>query len=83
MYILPVPPVLTSMLKLFIFALYIDHQEVNTVCGFQKMKLFYMKFETFKAATTYIMIFLVMTPCSLEGGYQHFGGTSCFHLQGT
>lgn len=24
-----------------------------------------------------------MTRCSLAGGYQHFGETSCFHLQGT
>lgn len=39
MYILPAPPILTSMLKLFIFACYIDHQRVNTVCGFQKMKV--------------------------------------------
>lgn len=38
MYILPAPPILTSMLKLFIFALYIEHQGMNIVC-FQKMKV--------------------------------------------
>ena len=28
------------------------------------------------------MVLRVVTPCSLGGGYQRTGGTSCFHLQG-
>jgi hypothetical protein len=29
------------------------------------------------------LLFLVMTPFSLVGGYQHFGGTQRLRLQGT
>jgi hypothetical protein len=27
------------------------------------------------------LVFRIMVPCSLECGYQRFGGTLCFHLQ--
>jgi hypothetical protein len=29
-----------------------------------------------------IVVFCIMTPCSLVGGYWHFEGTCCLHLQG-
>lgn len=30
-----------------------------------------------------IVVFQVVTPCSVIGGYQRFGRTCCFHLKGT
>jgi hypothetical protein len=29
-----------------------------------------------------VVVFWIMTPCSVMVGYQHFGGPSCFHLLG-
>jgi hypothetical protein len=29
-----------------------------------------------------MLVFWVVTPCGLGGGYQRFGGTYCLHLQG-
>jgi hypothetical protein len=33
-----------------------------------------MKFEAFAALSIYILLFWIVTPCSLVGGYQHSGG---------
>jgi hypothetical protein len=38
-------------------------------------------FEVFTAVKIHIVIFWVMTPCTLVGRYQSFGGTYCLHLQ--
>jgi hypothetical protein len=29
-----------------------------------------------------VLVFCVMTPCSVVGGYRHFGETCCLHLRG-
>jgi hypothetical protein len=33
------------------------------------------------AVTDQTVVFWVVTPCRLVGGYKHFGGTCCLHLQ--
>jgi hypothetical protein len=40
-----------------------------------------MEFEGLTTTKIYIAVFWVMTPCSLVGGCQRFGGTHCLHLQ--
>lgn len=39
-----------------------------------------MRFEVI-VGVKMLLVFLVVKPCSLRGGYKHFGGTNCFHLQ--
>jgi hypothetical protein len=41
-----------------------------------------MRFEVFTAVKIWIVVVLVMTPCSVVGGYQRFGGTCFLHFQG-
>jgi hypothetical protein len=39
------------------------------------------KFEVLTAVKMLIVVFWVMTLCDLVGGYQHFRGKYCLHLQ--
>jgi hypothetical protein len=41
-----------------------------------------LKFEVFLAVKIHTAVFLVMTPCSLVGGYHRIGGANCLHRQG-
>jgi hypothetical protein len=41
-----------------------------------------MIFDVFNAVKMRILFFWVITPYSLAGGYQRFGGTYCLRLQG-
>lgn len=41
-----------------------------------------VRFAVFTAAILRIVLLWAMTTCSLVGGYRHFGGACCFHLQG-
>jgi hypothetical protein len=54
---------------------------VNIICSSSdrnllnyQSKFLYIKFEVSMAASIHIVVFWVMTPFSLVGGYQHFGG---------
>jgi hypothetical protein len=40
------------------------------------------RFEVLTAVKMLIVVFWVVTPCSLVGGYQRLGGTYSFHFQG-
>jgi hypothetical protein len=40
-----------------------------------------MTSEVFIKVKMWTIVFQVMTPCSLVGGYQHFGGTYHLHLE--
>jgi hypothetical protein len=42
-----------------------------------------MRFEIFTAMKIWIVVFWVVTLCSLGDGYQRFGGVYRLHLQGT
>jgi hypothetical protein len=39
-------------------------------------------FDIFTVVKMWIVVIWVVTPCDLVGGYERFGGTYCFHLQG-
>jgi hypothetical protein len=39
-------------------------------------------FRVFLAVTVQTVVMLVVTPCSLAGGYNRFKGTYCLHLHG-
>jgi len=41
-----------------------------------------MRFEDFAAVKIQIQFFWVVTPCSVEVGYQYFGEPCYLHLQG-
>jgi hypothetical protein len=41
-----------------------------------------MKIDVLTAAKIWTVVFWVVTPCNLVGGYQRFGGTYRAHLQG-
>jgi hypothetical protein len=45
-------------------------------------KTFNARFEVFKAVKVLVMVFWIVTPCSVVVGYQRFGRPCCFHLQG-
>jgi hypothetical protein len=42
----------------------------------------HIRAEIFTSAIVQNVVFWVVTPCSLESGYQRLGGTYCLHLQG-
>jgi hypothetical protein len=52
--------------------------------GVQIMKLLniHLTFDVLTAVKMSIVVFRVLTPCDLVGGYQCFGGTYRLHLQG-
>jgi len=41
-----------------------------------------MKFEVVTAVKIQVKVLRVVTPCSVDVGYQRFGGPCCFHFQG-
>jgi hypothetical protein len=41
-----------------------------------------VSFEVSTVVTVQIVIFVVVTPCILLDGHQHFGGMCCLHVQG-
>jgi len=44
------------------------------------MTKIYASFEAFTEVMIQVVIFRVMTPCSVVVGYQHFRGPCCLHL---
>jgi hypothetical protein len=45
------------------------------------LELLCTSFEVFTAVMFQVELFLVLNPCSVVAGYQHFRGPCCLHLQ--
>jgi hypothetical protein len=41
-----------------------------------------MRVDVLKAMKVSVVVFCVVAPCGIVGGYQSFEGTYCLHLQG-
>jgi hypothetical protein len=52
---------------------YVKRNEMKGKCSIHGENIH--RFKTFMVVNIRIVVLWVMTPCSLMGGYQHFGGT--------
>jgi hypothetical protein len=61
----------------FFFPTFHNHLTVSLDCGLEILSLNNLRF----GFSSKWLIFCLYLDCGLEGGYQHFKGTCCLHLQ--
>jgi hypothetical protein len=72
---------MTSGNSCIIHNLFIDFSDSMVVFMGLNPEMSGKMFEVLTAVKMLMVVFWVVTPCGLVGGYQHFRGTYCLYIQ--